>query len=40
MVAEEIQGFHALADGLKLFEGSFFDIKNQLGELDALGRRL
>ncbi len=37
---EPAQGFQALASGLKLIEGSFLDIKRQLGELDALGRRL
>jgi hypothetical protein len=37
---EPTEGFQALAGGLKLVEGSFFEIKTQLGELDALGRRL
>jgi hypothetical protein len=34
------QGFQAFTDGLKSVEGDFSDIKMQLGELDALGRRL
>jgi hypothetical protein len=34
------QGFQAFRDGMSSIENNFFDLKNQVGELDALARQL